>query len=56
MIKKVITKRLWNFVIVYEAELLSIISRGKYRWTEYEELTGPTHLEFEFYDLVWWWD
>ena len=29
IINKVITKRLWDFGLVYEAELLSIISRGK---------------------------
>ena len=61
MTKKVIPKRLWGFGIVYEVELLSRISRVKGKWTGYEEVTGQTpdigeYLDFEFYNIVWWWD
>ena len=57
MKKKVIPKRLWDFGIVYEAELLSKMSRGKRKQTGYEEVTGQTpdisdYLDFEFYDVV----
>ena len=47
--------------LVYEAELLSRLSRGRDDRTGYEEVFGQTpniaeHVDFEFYDLVWWWD
>ena len=53
MKKKVIPKRLWYFGLVYKAEPLSRISRGKGKWTGYEEVTGQTpdigeYLDFEF--------
>ena len=61
MTKKVIPKWLWDFGLVYEAQLLSIISRVNEKRTGYEEVTGQTteigeHLDFGFYNLVWWWD
>ena len=42
MTKKGITKQLWGFGLVYEAKLLSILSRDKERWIGYEEVTGQT--------------
>ena len=42
MTKKVIPKRLWDFGIVYKAELFPRISRGKEKLTGYEEVTGQT--------------
>ena len=61
MIKKNMPKRLWDFGLIYEAELLSRMARGDDRRTGYELVTSQTAdisewLEFEFYDLVWWLD
>jgi hypothetical protein len=61
MTKKKVPKRLWDFGLVYESELLSRMARGNDRRTGYEEVTGQTPdisewLDFEFYDLVWWLD
>ena len=47
--------------LVYEAELLSRLSRGPDGRTGCEEVFGQTpniaeYVDFEFYDLVWWWD
>ena len=61
MAKKSVPRRLWDFGLVYEAELLSRLSRGRDGRTGYEEVFGQTpniaeYLDFEFYDLVWWWD
>ena len=58
MTQKAVPKRLWDYGIVYESEILSRISRGHNGRTGYEELTGNTPeigewLDFEFYDLVW---
>ena len=56
-----IPKRLWDFGLFYDAKLLSRISRGKRKRTGYEEITDQTlyigeYLDFEFYNLVWWWN
>ena len=61
MTKKNVPKRLWDFGLVYEGEILSRMSRGRDRRCGYEEVFGETAdisewLDFEFYDLVWWWD
>jgi hypothetical protein len=61
MTKRKVPKRLWDFGLVYESELLSRMARGSDRRTGYEEVTGQTPdisewLDFEFYDLVWWLD
>ena len=61
MNKKKVPKRLWDFGLVYESELLSRMARGSSKRTGYEEVTGQTPdisewLDFEFYDLVWWLD
>ena len=58
MHKEKVSKRLWDFGLVYESELLSRMSRGRYRRTGYEEVTGDTAdisewLDFEIYDLVY---
>ena len=58
MTKKVIPNLLWDFGLVYKAELLSRISRGKGKRTGYEEVTGQTpdigeYLDFGQYNLVW---
>jgi hypothetical protein len=61
MTKKKVPKRLWDYGLVYESELLSRMARGSNQRTGYEEVTGQTPdisewLDFEFYDLVWWLD
>ena len=58
MTKKAKPKLLWDFGIVYEVELLSIIRKVKYNRTGYEEVTSQItdigeYLYFEFYNLVW---
>ena len=40
MMKKKVPKRLWDFGLVYESELLSRMSRGSDQRTGYEEVTG----------------
>jgi hypothetical protein len=61
MIKKRIPKRVWDYGLVYEAELLKFIPRGKLERTGYEEITGHTPdisewTDFEMWDIVWFWD
>ena len=61
MIKRRAPKRVWDFGMVYEAEILSRISRGHDQRTGLERLTGDTcdiseWIDFEFYDLCWYWD
>ena len=56
MTKKKVPKRLWDFGLVYESELLSRMARGDDRRTGYEVVTGQTPdisewLDFEFYEL-----
>ena len=51
------TKRVWDFVMVWEAEIY-YPTAGKYGRPDLEQLTGDTiniyeWLEFEFYDFVW---
>ena len=42
MTKKKVPKRLWDYGLVYESELLSRMARGSDRRTGYEEVTGQT--------------
>jgi hypothetical protein len=61
MTKKQVPKRLWDFALIYESELLCHMARGNDRRTGYEEVTSQTPdisewLDFEFYDSVWWLD
>ena len=61
MHKKKVPKRLWDFGLVYESELLSRMARGRDRRTGYEEVTRDTAdiskwPDFEMYDLVYWID
>ena len=61
MNKKQVPKRLWDFGLIYEGELLCHMAWGMYKRTGYEEVTGQTPdisewLDFKFYDLVWWLD
>ena len=61
MRKQNVPKRLWDFGIEYESEIMSRMSRGRDGRTGREEVTGNTDdisewTEFEFYELVWWID
>jgi hypothetical protein len=61
MRKENVYSRLWDYGLVYEGELLTRLSRGDDGRSGYEQVTGETPdisewLDFEFYDLVWWWD
>ena len=61
MVKRRVPKRVWDFAIVWESEILSRMCRHKNTFTGIERLTGDTvdiseWLEFEFYDLCWFWD
>ena len=61
MHKKKVPKRIWDFGLVYESELLSRMARGRYHRTGYEDVTGDTSdirewINFEMYDLVYWID
>jgi hypothetical protein len=61
MQKKKVPSWLWDYGLVYEGELLSMISCGEDGRSGHEEVTGNTPdiskwLDFEFYDLVWLWD
>ena len=61
MVKKKVPRRLWDYGLVYEAEIMSRVSRGPDGRTGIEEITGDTPdisewLDFDFYDLVWYWD
>ena len=53
--------RLWDFGLVYIAEVQSILARGVDKRPGLEKLTGETidiseWLDFDFYDRVWFWD
>jgi hypothetical protein len=56
-----VPSRLWDYGLVYIAEILSIIARGRSGRAGIEEVMGHTvdiseWLDFEFYDYVWYWD
>ena len=59
-IRRNIPKRVWDFGIVWEAEIYCRTA-GKDGRTALERITGDTidiseWIEFEFYDLCWYWD
>ena len=61
MVERKVPRRLWDYGLVYCAEVRSIISRGDDGRPGLEEVMGHTidiseWLDFEFYDLVWYWD
>jgi hypothetical protein len=64
MTKKSVPKRLWDYGLVYESELLSRMARGSDRRTGYEEVTGgqrpPISVSgwtssFMILLVLWWW-
>jgi hypothetical protein len=61
MQKKNVYSRLWDYGLVYKGKLLTRMSCGDNSRSGYKQVTGETPdisewLDFEFYDLVWWWD
>ena len=61
MIKRRDPKRVWDFGMVYESEIMSRISRGHDARTGMEIITEETvetseWMESEFYDLCSYWD
>ena len=61
MQNKRVPKRLWDFGLVVESKILTRMARGQDRHTGYDEVNGQTDeisewLDFEFYDLIYWYD
>jgi hypothetical protein len=61
MVERKVPSRLWDYGIVYVAEILSITARSTTGHPGLEEIKGDTiniseWLDFEFYDYVWYWD
>ena len=55
-----IPQRLWCFGLEHQAKLMQFIPRGRNNRSGYEMITGKTpdiseYLDFDFYDLVWYW-
>ena len=55
-----IPSRLWCFGLEQQARLMHFILRGRHERSGYEMITGKTpdtseYLDFDFYDLVWYW-
>ena len=60
MITRNVPNRLWCFGIEHQARMMQFIPRGRYERSGYEMITGKTpdiseYLDFDFYDLVWYW-
>jgi hypothetical protein len=61
MVSKGAPKRLWDYGVVHQAEIMSRMSRGKTGRTGYEDVTGETPdisewVDFDFYDWIWYHD
>lgn len=61
IIKRIVPKRLWDYGMVWEAEILSRMCRSNSGYTCIKRITGDTAdisewLDFAFYDLCWYWD
>ena len=61
MQKKRVAKRLWDLGLVVEIKILTRIARWQDRRSGYEEVSVQESkisewLDFEFYDLVYWYD
>lgn len=61
MLSRNVPKRLWDFGMIYQSEIMSRTARGSDQRTGLERITGETPdisewLDFGFYDLVWYWD
>jgi hypothetical protein len=61
MVERQVPSRLWDYGIIYVAEILSITARLTTGRPGIEEVNGDTidiseWLDFEFYNYVWYWD
>ena len=61
IIKRRVPKRVWDFGIVWESEILSRMCRHGNQYTGMERVTGDTPdiskwLDFKFYDICHYWD
>ena len=61
MVKCDVPRRLWDYGLKYEADILSRIPRGQHSRPGLEILTGNSvdiseWIDFLFYDLVWYHD
>jgi hypothetical protein len=61
MVSKGAPKRLWDYGVVHQAEIMSRMSRGKTGRTGYEDVTGEMPdisewVDFDFYDWIWYHD
>ena len=61
MMRLNVPKRLWDYGLVYDAEIMSRISTVEGSRTGFEFITGITPdimewLDFPFYAPVWYWD
>jgi hypothetical protein len=60
MVTRSVPNRLWDYGLVYESEIMSRTAKGPGNRTGVEQITGDSvdiseWLDFEFYDLVWYW-
>jgi hypothetical protein len=58
---KNVHRRVWDYALVYDAEVLSRTTRTEGDCTGYEKIIGETPdisewIDFGFYDHVWYWD
>ena len=61
MTKKNVPRRVWDYALVWNGEIMSRIARGPDGRTGFERVFGCTPdisewLDFEFYDVVWYWE
>ena len=61
MVEKDVPKRLWDYSLQWEAQVLSMIARGKDGIPGLEKILGERvditeYLDFSFWDRVWFWD
>jgi hypothetical protein len=61
MLKRKVPARLWDYGLIYEANILNNIPRGSQQRTGIEIVTGETPdisewINFELYDRVWFYD
>ena len=61
IIRRRAPKHVWDFGLVWESEIQSRMCRNNTTCSGMERITGDTPdisewLEFEFYDLCWYWD
>ena len=58
--RKNLHRRIWDYFLVYDAEILSQTTRKEGDCTGYEKVTGDTPdisewCDFSFYEYVWYW-